>query len=419
MTSGITDRWRLRELLRFCYMAFLFSAPWSISASQISLEFCILFYVLIIVTTGHNPFVRSLRSFYIVVALWWVWLVVAALAGPTPGRSLWLSRGEWLFFAVPIGAYLLRDTRHHTLLFSSLVAGMALVSVQGMAQFFFGVGWLASQPPEPAADIGYRVSGAFSGYVTFAAFFSVATTALVGYLAGSWRQLSQKHRYALTAMSVIGFVLTVMSLGRIALVALVTGLALVFFLAGGKRRLGAMASVVAALVLVLLVPGLRVWFADAITAETELRDSSRRFVWRGSVQIVEEHPWTGIGAGQFAGEYRAHVRSTNIKEEKLVSHAHNDVLHFAAILGIPGALIYLALWVVTLRFFVRRVMRQRDGPSLAALGGSICLFVISMFHGVFVDEEVRALLMFLWAVGLAGEYNERGLEASATADLSA
>jgi hypothetical protein len=30
-----------------------------------------------------------------------------------------------------------------------------------------------------------------------------------------------------------------------------------------------------------------------------------------------------------------------------------------------------------------------------------------MFHGTFVDEEVRQLLMFVWAVGLSAGYNDQ------------
>ncbi|MBD3257393.1 hypothetical protein GF377_03080 [candidate division GN15 bacterium] len=405
---------RLDMLLRFAFTVFAFSMPWSISASQISLEFSSLFFVLIIVVTRHNPFPKSLRLFYWAFVAWWLWLVIAALAGPTPGESLMNSREEWLTIAVPIGIYLFRDPQFMYRAVTALACGILLVSVQGFLQYFTGIDWLASQAPEPAPGFGYRVAGAFSGYVTFAGFMAVSAVALFGFVLRGGDRLSKLQRSLVWVAIGCAVLMTVLSFGRAALGALVVGLVVVAFILGGRSRLWTVVGVVVVIAGSLLMPGMRGWFSDAIEAEQIGYESGRRFVWDKSLEIVEDNPWFGVGRGQFRTEYESRVRS-NLAEDKKVSHAHNDILHFAAVVGIPGAAIYVVLWVVVLSFFLRGVVRQRDGPSLAALGGSVCLLAMSMFHGVFVDAEIRALLMFLWAIGLTGWYKggDHGAELSA------
>jgi hypothetical protein len=55
---------------------------------------------------------------------------------------------------------------------------------------------------------------------------------------------------------------------------------------------------------------------------------------------------------------------------------------------------------------------RRAGPTgangryfLAALLGSITFFLTSLIEATFADEEVRQLLMFIWAAGLWPYYN--------------
>ena len=406
--TDVRTRWGiwLDWALRFAFACFCFSAPWSIAASQISLEFCSLFFVLVVIIKKYNPFTRPLRLFYWAVVVWWAWLLISGLASPTPEHSLLESRDEWLLIIVAVGVYLMQDKRWMAIMVTVMASGMLLVSVQGFAQYFFGVDWLAAQTPEPAPGFGYRVSGAYSGYVTFAGFFAVATVALTALLTGSTKWLRPAQRWTLIIAASIGGVLTVLTFGRIALVAMVGSLVLIAFLVGRRYRLWAVGLVIAALIAVVAIPGMRSWFQKSLTMEAEGWESSRLYIWQSSLDIIEDNPVVGVGVGHFREEYAARYSPT-ADQSKIVSHAHNDLLHFAAVLGIPGAVVYMGLWSVVLSYFIRGVRRNRDGASLAALAGSLCLLVISMFHGTFVDEEIRALLMFLWAIGLTGWYNSR------------
>ena len=128
--------------------------------------------------------------------------------------------------------------------------------------------------------------------------------------------------------------------------------------------------------------------------------------------IIEDNPIVGVGQGNFQHEY-AELLPPDTPEYRLYTHAHNDLLNVGVSTGLPGMLIYLGLWVVVLAYFwsawrqLRSADDDRSAYVLAALTGSICFFGTSLTEATFVDEEVRALLMFLWGVGLFPWYKEQ------------
>jgi O-antigen ligase len=112
----------------------------------------------------------------------------------------------------------------------------------------------------------------------------------------------------------------------------------------------------------------------------------------------------GVGQGNFKDAYSSHLRP-DISESRKHAHAHNDLLNIAAISGIPGAVFSLGMWITVLCYFWKgwRRMRNRGSEAhfmLAALAGSIVFFVSALFEATFADEEVRQMLMFVWAAGL-------------------
>ena len=70
---------------------------------------------------------------------------------------------------------------------------------------------------------------------------------------------------------------------------------------------------------------------------------------------------------------------------------------------------FLCLWIAVLRllWLGRRLVvenpEQRGIPA-AAIAASLTFLVASLSEATFADEEVRAILMLVWAVGLAVWY---------------
>jgi len=71
---------------------------------------------------------------------------------------------------------------------------------------------------------------------------------------------------------------------------------------------------------------------------------AREGVWRYGRDMWRNHPWTGVGTGQFyteAPSYRAAERALGTGvDRKAVNYAHSDVLQQGAELGIPGVVLY-------------------------------------------------------------------------------
>lgn len=60
--------------------------------------------------------------------------------------------------------------------------------------------------------------------------------------------------------------------------------------------------------------------------------------WRGTVPIIAENPWLGVGWGVFRDHYLPHKLADSSEE---IADPHNFVLEIAAAAGIPAALAYL------------------------------------------------------------------------------
>jgi O-antigen ligase len=164
--------------------------------------------------------------------------------------------------------------------------------------------------------------------------------------------------------------------------------------AGGRWRWVALALVVIGAL--ALIPLLRVpRFASLL----DLQSGSTFFrleLWRSSVQMIREHPWLGVGPGNFAGAYRTRYILPTAWAEPNLEHPHNIYLDHWTRLGILGLLaggvVQVALWRAR-----RRAMHRRPRRNTLALGlaGSMAALLA---HGL-VDNTVfftdLALTFFL------------------------
>ncbi|MFW5802987.1 MAG: O-antigen ligase family protein [Verrucomicrobiota bacterium] len=68
--------------------------------------------------------------------------------------------------------------------------------------------------------------------------------------------------------------------------------------------------------------------------------------WRGTVAMIANSPWTGVGPGQYRREFPAY-RSTALKQRlvaaDITEHPHNQLLYLAATTGLPFAILWLVL----------------------------------------------------------------------------
>jgi len=148
--------------------------------------------------------------------------------------------------------------------------------------------------------------------------------------------------------------------------------------AGGRR-----VWVVAGLAALLAVAGVA-----ALQAGRESRgaDSGRVQLWISALRVVRRYPWLGTGPEAFQ------LALGRDKTEGLVKaygslgtqvHAHNDLLHVLATMGIVGLAAYVwLLWRLGL-LLLRALADENARPTTAALGGALLgLFIQAKFNPV-------------------------------------
>lgn len=167
------------------------------------------------------------------------------------------------------------------------------------------------------------------------------------------------------------------------------------------RQLGVAAGLVAVLVMVeFLVPsGLRglstfgrmlppveIWELAPPSADVEsslsVLSNGRLRSWTRTLDLVAERAALGWGPGTFRFVYPAFAwrgePDTLSRVDHWYMHPHNELLHQAAELGLPGALLAacLALWLVSVG--VRKTL-SGDPEALPALAALVVLFVAWQF----------------------------------------
>lgn len=398
------------RLLIVTFGLFIFTSTFSIAISQMTLGVASAVFLVRCARGAIKPLFGELRAFYVTVAIWISWLMFTCLLGDTPIRSLVLSREEWLFVAMLIATHLCADRRIGIWLIAALAAGVVVVSIYGLIQYFTGVNWFTRHTVYPAPRYGYRVLGMFTHYLTFGNFFAVTACVLTAFTIGYRRRLSGRWMALFVAASALAVVTTLLTFSRGPIAAMLVTLVLMLLVLGRRYWRISLTVLVVIVAVLISIPGMANRYVGEFGTEWEGEyEGSRMFIWRNSVSVIAENPIVGVGMGNFGKHYAMRLRP-DIDESRKLTHAHNDFLNVSAIAGIPGAFVFAVMWATAIVFFWRGYRQLRgaaDGAEawfFAALAGSICFLGTSMYEATWVDEEVRQLLMVVWGIGFSGWY---------------
>jgi O-antigen ligase len=401
----------LRRLVTFFFLLFVFSSTFSIAISQTSLGICFLLFALAAIRERFNPFSRELRWFWLAVAGYVGWLVIVCLLQDDPLRALNNIREEWLFVIIPIGLYLMQDSETHDRIVTSLTVGLLLISTVALLSYIFRTQYHWGDGFVPLPETNPRVSGNFSTPLTFGNFAAVGSLVILTWVftrVSQWSTL----RIAALAGGVLGFVAVLFCGGRgPALAGMIGLIVLILFTSRAGRRWGWLIMIFVLLVGVL-TPSVRSRFTTELGYHFSPDwPGGRLFIWGRSLEMVADHPFIGIGPGNFDHEYKQAL-APDITDRFWYQHAHNDFLEAAARSGLPGLGTFGLVWVAVIWSLRRRWRVTAEGSSerillTMSLVGSLVFLLASMTEATFSDEEVRALLMLVWALGLSAVYNRK------------
>jgi O-antigen ligase len=136
---------------------------------------------------------------------------------------------------------------------------------------------------------------------------------------------------------------------------------------------------------------------EALLDPTNLR--IREVFWSHSLQMIEAHPLTGVGAGQWRIHFPGYgLRGMNPSVDEGVTaevRPHNDALWMGAEHGWPGIALWASLWIGLAVAWWR--LRREDGADLVA-GITLIVLTYSLFE--FPLERAAVWIPFVLAAGM-------------------
>ncbi len=284
------------------------------------------------------------------------------------------------------------DRESFLLILYTFFSGTALSSVYAIFQKLSGM---------------ERVTGFFGDYQTLAGILSISILVLSAYLIDA-RVKCRKASLAIWTVLVLNMAALFFTYTRSALIGLVFGLVLLFYLKA-KWTLPVFLSVVF-LLLGIALQNPKSEIGDLVLSIMFPRDrASSRFIvnkdridmYGDSIKIAGEYPVTGIGFETLAIVY--HDPDWDLSASKNYTRISSNYLNMLVSAGIPGLVSYLLFIGATLWVLAAASGSIRDHlyhPFI--LGVMSCLvftMVSGLFEPVFFDPKVRFLMYYF--IGLA------------------
>jgi O-antigen ligase len=324
----------------------------------------------------HFPLLLPMATFYLASVL-----ASATAADP------WLSFKDLRNIFEPAFFFLLvnhvsGDERAATFSYI-LIAAATLMAVYGLMQSM-------------AEGAAFRVHGTMSIYRTFAGILMLSALVVMAQLLffprGRWF-------WGLVGSLALLIAALVMTHTRGAWIGFAAGAALI--LGCRQKRLLLALPVVAVAVFLAAPEAVRVRIRSIIDPQ-DVTARERLYMWGSGVQIVRDHPWTGVGINGVKSVYQAYKHPNAVRDQR--AHLHSNLFQIAAERGLIGVACWLWIWVAFYgqAWTIFRV-RGPDTPRASALVvGSLAsitgFHVAGLFEFTFGDSEVIMLVYFLMAL---------------------
>jgi O-antigen ligase len=324
----------------------------------------------------HFPLLLPMATFYLASVL-----ASATAADP------WLSFKDLRNIFEPAFFFLLvnhvsGDERAATFSYI-LIAAATLMAVYGLMQSM-------------AEGAAFRVHGTMSIYMTFAGILMLSALVVMAQLLffprGRWF-------WGLVGSLALLIAALVMTHTRGAWIGFAAGAALI--LGCRQKRLLLALPVVAVAVFLAAPEAVRVRIRSIIDPQ-DVTARERLYMWGSGVQIVRDHPWTGVGINGVKSVYQAYKHPNAVRDQR--AHLHSNLFQIAAERGLIGVACWLWIWVAFYgqAWTIFRV-RGPDTPRASALVvGSLAsitgFHVAGLFEFTFGDSEVIMLVYFLMAL---------------------
>lgn len=293
----------------------------------------------------------------------------------------------WLVRLAPAG----RDGRFDPWpLVWGLGLGAAAVAGWGIYQAVGGVGLID-------AEGVWRVRGPYGSPNNLALYLGHTLPILLAVAVFSAQRRRRLAAGLLSAVIFLGLVLT-FSKGAL-LLGLPAALLVIGFVAGGRWRWVALALLAAGALALLPLFG-----TERFAGLFDLQGGTSFFrvqLWRGAWNMVQEHPWLGVGLDNFLYAYRTRYALPTAWQELNLSHPHNIALDFWTRLGFLGLVV--GVWLFAAAFWQNwQALKRASGERWALLLGLLGSLAATLAHGL-IDNSVflvDLMLLFMLSIGV-------------------
>jgi O-antigen ligase len=292
------------------------------------------------------------------------------------------------------------------LLLTVLVLTTGVVAIYGIVQHYFGIDALRIGGNDPRLYVKngdyFHSVGFFDHHLTYGNQVMMVLLLAAGLFVP---RPSRRMTIALVVATALALVAFFFSYARGPILGLGAGLLFLGYLKGPRAlAVAAAAGLAIGGTFYAASPTLR----DRIDSSFRGNQNVERIItWQTSIDVIRDHPWTGVGPGVYRRIIMDYRRGYNVSFTSR-SHAHNAFLQVLAAQGIVGFLPFL--WMLTRLFAIGIGRYYSCGPGgrayretvRAGLAAMVAFCVAGLFQNNFEDGEVAMLFWLLAAVVLRG-----------------
>ncbi|MCW8804541.1 MAG: O-antigen ligase family protein [Ignavibacteriaceae bacterium] len=318
-------------------------------------------------------------------------MVISAVMSRYPYAGIELYIRQIVFFVVVYVFYaLIASKREIKLYFSAIyLVGCILVTFSLLAFFSGGVSLLEIVSPNRP-----RVSAIITNIEASTNFFVVSFPLIISILLLKGKFSEKRIEYFLLIYFSLGLVLT---MSRSAIIGIIISTAIIFYLIRRKRFYQLLFSITLVVFIFLFYEPLNEFLNTFLRIESGM--SARDYVWKMSMDMINDHSLFGIGPGAYRYEmlnYFPYMLENwwgklFIYYNEVTGGAnlsHNFFLTFFTEMGILGILTAVALPIIYFRIGIKTITKFKNRSSdnyyliiaLFAAGSSI--IVRNLFNGI-------------------------------------
>ncbi len=300
----------------------------------------------------------------------------------------------------------IKDQKHITGIFLSVIFGAALASSDAIWQVFTGRDFIRGYAP--VINLGMiRATASFKDSNVLGIYLSAIAPLLFGL---TLYYLKKKKKAVMSGVSFLALTGILLTYSRPTLLAIYIAL---FFL-GIARRDKKMIALLIILTLVtpfILPKAVKDWAREVdYNPFRFMCNDDRIAVYRNSLNMIKEHPFIGLGVNTYMKNYKKYrepVEYRNIVTKDYM-YAHNNFIHMAAEIGLIGLGIFL--WLLYKLFMESKYIYKRlDSHYLKIVLLSLSACLIAFLINGLTESSLfysRVTIIFWYIAGLTLAFNK-------------